>query len=85
MLAFCACFVVLGLPLLYLNDSLSLSRLLLLAAISVAVGEMAESGNMEILKLRATQAAAQLRMLVQAQMAQSPAPIEEPQQSASWW
>ena len=77
MLAFCGCFVLLGLPLLYLHDSISLSRLLLLAAISAAVGEIMETNNSEILKLRSTQAMMQLRMLMQAHMAPTHAPMVE--------
>lgn len=86
MLAFCGCFVVLGLPLLYMHDSISLSRLLLLASISAAVGEMAESGNAEILRLRATELTSQLRVLLQAHMHPAAIPqVEETHQSASWW
>ena len=86
MLAFCACFVVLGLPLLYLHESISLSRLLLLAAISAAVGEMANEGNADILKLRATEAVAQMRVLVQAHMHPVAVPqVEETVPISSWW
>lgn len=75
MLAFCGCFVLLGLPLLYLHDSISLSKLLLLAAISAAVGEMMEENNSEVLKLRSTEAVMQLRMLIQTHMAPTRAPV----------
>jgi hypothetical protein len=87
MLAFCGCFVVLGLPLLYLHDSISLSRLLLLAAISAAVGEMAEEGNSHTLKLRATETAAQLRFLMQAYINPTQVPLLETESrpSAYWW
>ena len=87
MLAFCGCFVLLGLPLLYLHDSISLSRLLLLATISAAVGEMMEENNLEVLKLRSTEAVMQLRVLMQAHMAPTHAPMVEAEtrQSVSWW
>tara|TARA_X000000368_G_scaffold363711_1_gene309028 strand:+ start:314 stop:529 length:216 start_codon:yes stop_codon:yes gene_type:complete len=71
-----------------MHDSISLSRLLLLAAISAAVGEMMEEGNSQTLKLRATEVASQLRVLVQAHMTPAAAPIVETETVAretSWW
>lgn len=86
MLAFCACFVALGLPLLFLYENVSLSRLLLLAAISAAANEIVADESAD-LKLRVALVVTQGRMMLTRLVgAPIPAPTEgNAPQSDLWW